>query len=187
MERIALPATLPAKGSQFATEILRRIRAVLIPSSGGQWFTTEGVEGLCFIWNYVSHGGSAGNSPCPGFTWAKDGKPQPGLYLCCSKHQSLVTIPLELPSDPCKGELMSKPQLIITFLNRDNWNQYSECGNTLRTFLELFVGFRMFQFNCTTQSFSGWDCTALKAWFPQGKISYVIFNIWNKMLRRHVS
>lgn len=68
MERIALPAMLPAKGSQFAAEILRRIRAVLIPSSGGQWFTTEGVEGLRFIWNYVSHGGGAGNSPCPGFT-----------------------------------------------------------------------------------------------------------------------
>lgn len=38
-----------------------------------------------------------------------------------------LKIPLELLDDPCKGELMSKPQLIITFLNRDNWNQYLEC------------------------------------------------------------
>lgn len=45
IERIALPATLPAKDLQFAEEILRRIRAVLIPSSGGQWFTTEGIAG----------------------------------------------------------------------------------------------------------------------------------------------
>lgn len=44
----------------------------------------------------------------------------------CSKHQGLVKISLELPSDPCKGELLSKPQLTIIFLNRDSWNQYSE-------------------------------------------------------------
>lgn len=68
MERIVPPATLPEKDSQFAAEIMRRIRAVSIPSSGGQWFTTEGVEGLRFIWNCVFHGGSAGNTPCPGFT-----------------------------------------------------------------------------------------------------------------------
>lgn len=88
MERIALPAAVPVKDSQFA-EILRRIRAVLIPSSGGQWFTTEGIDWRCFIWNCVSHGGSAGNTLCPGFLGAKDGKPQPGLYLCCSEHQIL--------------------------------------------------------------------------------------------------
>lgn len=90
MERTALPATLPAKDSQFAEEILRRIRAVSIPSSGGQWFTTEGIGWLRFIWSCVSHGGSAGKSPCPGFTGAEDGKPQPGLYPCCSQHQSLL-------------------------------------------------------------------------------------------------
>lgn len=84
IERTALPAALPEKDSQSAEEILRRIPAVLIPSRGGQWFTTEGTSWPRFIWNYASQGGSAGNSPCPS---VMDGKPQPSLYLRCSKHQ----------------------------------------------------------------------------------------------------
>jgi len=37
----------------FAVEALTRTCAVLIPSSGGQWFTTEGFEWLHFIWQVI--------------------------------------------------------------------------------------------------------------------------------------
>lgn len=67
MERIVLPTTLPAKDSHFAAEILRRIRAVLIPSSGGQWFTTEGAEGLQFHLELHFPQWQCRDKSCPGF------------------------------------------------------------------------------------------------------------------------
>lgn len=115
------------KDWQFAEEILRRIRAVLIPSSGGQWFTAEGIGWLRFIWNCISRGGSAGNAPCPGFPRVRMESSSLASTCVAPNTKFCFKIPLELPNDPCKGELMSKPQFVITFLSRDNWNQYSEC------------------------------------------------------------
>lgn len=91
----------------------------------------------------------------------------PNTNVCFKLTRSFRTIALWAFR---KAEFMSKSQYTITtLLNRDILNQYVECWYILGTFFELFVGFRMYQFDCTIQWFFWLSLHHFKGLISTGK------------------